>query len=163
MKFSAQIFKSRYTFPLVAIVFVALGVWALRLQALQARDIVRKHDIEDIELALGRYEKTHGTYPPENAASWCGNLSDPANKEILKQLETSLRQDKKYAKAEKLFPFDPVYKNTTNDYFYWKTSPASFELLAKLEADKNGSRDAAPCGNKTAYDYSVVSFLRNPF
>jgi len=144
-------------------VFVLVGVWALRLQTLQARDIVRKHDIEDIEMALGRYEKTHGTYPPENMASWCGTLSDIANKEIKNEIETSLRQDKKYAKAEKLFPTDPVYKNTANDYFYWKTSSASFELLAKLEADKNGSRDASPCGNKTAYDYSVVSFLRNPF
>ena len=163
MKFSAQIFKNRYTLPVVAIVFVLVGAWALRLQALQARDIVRKHDIEDIELALGRFEKTRGTYPPENMASWCGTLTDPENKEILNQIETSLRQDKKYAKTEKLFPSDPVYKNTANDYFYWKTSPSSFELLAKLEADKNGSRDASPCGNKTAYDYSVVSFLRNPF
>jgi hypothetical protein len=147
----------------MAIIFVLVGAWALRLQTLQARDIVRKHDIEDIEMALGRYEKTHGTYPPENLSSWCGNLSDPTNKEVLNQIEASLRQDKKYAKAEKLFPTDPVYKNTADDYFYWKTSPASFELLAKLEADKNGSRDASPCGNKTAYDYSVVSFLRNPF
>lgn len=158
-----QVFKNRYTLSAVAIVFVLVGAWALRLQTLQARDIVRKHDLEDIELALGRFEKTHGTYPPENASSWCGTLSDPANKETLNQIETSLRQDKKYAKTEKLFPTDPVYKNTANDYFYWKTSPSSFELLAKLEADKNSSRDASPCGNKTAYDYSVVSFLRNPF
>ena len=147
----------------MAVVFLLVGVWALRLQTLQARDIVRKHDIEDIELALGRYEKTHGTYPPESLSSWCGNLSDPANEEIKKEIEISLRQDKKYAKAEKLFPTDPIYKNTDKDYFYWKTSPSSFELLAKLEADKNGNRDASPCGNKTAYDYSVVSFLRNPF
>ena len=163
MKLPSQVFTNKYTLPLMAIIFVLVGAWALRLQTLQARDIVRKHDIEDIEMALGRYEKTHGTYPPENLSSWCGSLSDPTNKEVLNQIEASLRQDKKYAKAEKLFPTDPVYKNTADDYFYWKTSPASFELLAKLEADKNGSRDASPCGNKTAYDYSVVSFLRNPF
>jgi len=163
MKYLPQIFKNRYTFLAVTILFLVAGVWGIRLQALQARDIVRKHDIEDIENALGRYEKVHGTYPPENVASWCGTLSDSASKDVLNQIETSLRQDDKYAKPEKKFPVDPIYKNSANDYFYWKTSPASFELLAKLEADKNGSRDASPCGNKTAFDYSVVSFLRNPF
>lgn len=163
MNFHQSLFKHKYTLPIFVLFFIFLGSWALRLQALQARDIVRKHDIEDIENALNRFEKKNGTYPPIEAATWCGTLSDFKNKEIRSAIETSLREDEKYAKPEKKFPNDPTYKNTINDYFYWKTSPASFELLAKLEADKNGSRDASLCGNKTAFDYSVVSFLRNPF
>jgi len=146
-----------------AIVFCALGYYAISTQAKENRDIIRKHDIEDLEKALVSYEKLNGTYPPEDRATWCGVLSDSNNQIVKKEIEDSLRKDKKYAKADKLFPLDPVYKNTNNDYFYWKTSPVSFELLSKLEADNNNSRDTSPCGVNNLYDYSVVSTLRNPF
>jgi len=155
--------SGRHALYLAMVVFFAVGVWALRLQTLQARDIVRKHDIEDIETALNRYEKTHGTFPPDDSSSWCGIISAQESKEVMTSIDSSLRQDQKYTKQEKKFPTDPIFGNTTKDYFYWKTSPVSFELLSKLESDKNGTRDTTPCGKPGIYDYSVVSFLRNKF
>lgn len=146
-----------------AVAFAAVGFFAIQIQAKQNRDIVRKHDIEDIEGALVNYAKSHGTYPPDDKVTWCGLISDPQNENIKKEIEASLREGEKYEKADKLFPLDPVYKNTDDDYFYWKTSPVSFELLSKLESDKNNGRDTSPCGGNNLYDYSVVSTLRNPF
>ncbi len=154
--------KLKTLVPIAAVlIFVGIGFWALRLQSLQARDTIRKHDIEDIEKALNRYAKQHGEYPPVNSVSWCGTISGDSSKDIKKEIEDSLRKDKKYAKLDKKFPSDPVYGGTENDYTYWKTSPVSFELVAKLEADRNATRNI-PC-KKDAYDYSVVSFLRNQF
>lgn len=146
---------------LAAVAAAAVGVWALRLQALQARDIVRKHDIEDLEQALMRYGLAHGTYPPDASPTWCGTLA--AQKDVRTAVEASLRRDEKYAKADKPFPSDPRFSGTARDYFYWKTSPVSFELLAELEADASDDRDTSPCSGTIAYDYSVVSTLRNAF
>lgn len=148
---------------LAAAVFAGVGLWALRLQARQARDIIRKHDIEDIETALVRYSRTSGTIPPDDTITWCGRLSDAANTDIRARIESALREDEKYARPEKPFPADPTFAGSARDYFYWKTSPVSFELLAELEADPTDARDTRPCGGTTAYDYSVVSTLRNPF
>lgn len=155
-------FKKKWAITIAAFFFIA-GLWALRLQSLQARDIVRKNDIEDIEKSLVRYAKINGTFPPYEKSSWCGVLSDPKNSGIRAVIEESLRKDQKYAKSEKRFPQDPLFKNTAFDYLYQKTSPVSFELLARLEADKNRTRTAENCDNSLKYDYSVVSFLRNPF
>ena len=175
-----------WAFALATILFVAIGAWALRLQALRARDTIRKHDIEDLEQALLRYGRLSGTYPPDDVPAWCGTLSDPAADSVRTAIEAALRRDEKYAKPEKPFPSDPVYAGTDRDYLYWKTSPVSFELLAELEADRNNSRaidrttcapapqsatrdvgpaprDPRPDRGEVGYDYSVVSTHRTPF
>jgi hypothetical protein len=148
---------------ITAITLTALGTWAIRLQAEQARDTVRKHDIEDLEHALTRSARAAGTYPPEGVSSWCGTLTNPRNRAVRDVVEAALRRDDKYAKSDKPFPADPRYAGTDRDYFYWKTSPVSFELLAELEADRTDARDTTDCGGSVAYDYSVVSQLRTPF
>lgn len=163
-----------WTFAVATILVVASGTWAIRLQGLQARDTIRKHDIEDLEQALLRYGRLQGTYPPDDMPMWCGTLSDPSSAAVRAAIEDSLRRDEKYAKPEKPFPRDPVYRGADRDYFYWKTSPVSFELMSELEADRNNSRpmNRSACAPATqtqsarrdaGYDYSVVSTRRTPF
>lgn len=166
-------------------VFSLLGLGLLDLQDRQARDVKRALDLEDLETALLRVLATTGTLPPADAPSWCGVVNAPENAEILAEIERSLRETKKYAKAEKPFPADPRFLGTEKDYAYWKTSPVSFELLSELEADANNSRplDLKRCelrfplhgarGDGTgdadrspepanAYDYAISSLHRTP-
>lgn len=159
-------------------VLLMLGLWALNLQAQQARDTKRKLDLEDLESALLRALAQTGTVPPADRTTWCGVITAPANREIRNAIEQALRETKKYAKPEKPFPADPRLANTDRDYAYWKTSPVSFELLAHLEADDNNSRplDLERCelvfdegGPKVprnfgegGYDYAISSLQRVP-
>lgn len=162
---------------LAALLFV-VGLWALDLQARQARDTRRKLDLEDLETALNRLLTQTGTLPPANQSTWCGVLNLDKHRDVRAVVERALRETKKYAKAEKPFPADPRFQGTDQDYAYWKTSPVSFELLAHLEADDNNSRslDLTRCELATdgggpevhrrlgagGYDYAIVSFLRSP-
>ena len=139
------------------------GMVLLERSDRQARDTIRKHHIEDIERSLYFARSLHGTYPPYDQATWCGVLSDPENRDIRNQVEETLRaQHEKYANPEKPFPTDPRFAEAAGDYFYWKRSPASFELYAVLEADPNGERNTALCPTSPAltYDYGVASIWR---
>lgn len=123
-----------------AVVLLAVGTWALDLQARQARDTRRTLDLEDLELALNRLLAQTGTLPPADEPTWCGALTASKNREVRERIERALRETKKYARPEKPFPIDPRFGGADHDYVYWKTSPVSFELLAHLEADANNSR-----------------------
>lgn len=151
-----------------------VGLWALDLQARQGRDTQRTLDLEDLETALHRRLAQTGTLPPTDASTWCGVVNAPENRVVRDTIETSLRETKKYARAEKPFPADPRFSDTARDYAYWKTSPVSFELLAELEADRNNSRplNLASCelrlGNARSpatrgegYDYALISAQRS--
>lgn len=176
-----QIPLTRRVFLTVVIVggaLLTLGLWALNLQAQQARDTKRKLDLEDLESALLRTLTQTGSVPPADRATWCGVITAPANREIRNAIEQALRETKKYAKPEKPFPSDPRFGGTDRDYAYWKTSPVSFELLAELEADPNNSRplNLERCelvfdegGLKVprnlgegGYDYAISSLQRAP-
>ena len=151
----------------VALIIMLLGgVFLLNLANAQAHDTTRKHHLEDIEQALYFARNLHGTYPPYDQPSWCGLLNDPANSSTLSQVEEALRtQNEKYANLKKPFPQDPLVKTTTNsvqDYFYWKRSPANFELYAILETDPNNERSTFSCDNSPNlyYDYGLTSIWR---
>ncbi len=150
------------------------GLWALDLQARQGRDTRRKLDLEDLETAVNRHLAQTGTLPPADAPTWCGTVNAPESRAVRDVIETSLRETKKYARAEKPFPADPRFSGTARDYAYWKTSPVSFELLAELEADNNNSRplDLASCELRLGgarspatrsggYDYALISVQRS--
>lgn len=171
---------------LTAAALFAVGLWALDLQARQARDTTRKLNLEDLETALNRRLAIAGSLPPEDAPTWCGVLSDPQHQEIQADIERALRDTEAYTNPAKPFPADPRFDGSARDYVYWKTSPVSFELLAHLEADDNNSRplDLEHCelrptdaggpartrhnfgdvGGSVAggYDYAIVSLQRTP-
>lgn len=139
----------------------------------QARDTIRKHHLEDLERSLYFAQTIHGTYPPYEAATWCGRLNDPAHAAVRAQVEAALRaQNEKYANAAKPFPTDPLWGQSSSvdlaqedqipDYFYWKRSPALFELYAVLEAAPTGERATQACGSAPAgrYDYGISSAER---
>lgn len=159
---------STSTLPiLTALILVIIGgVFLLEKSERQQRDTTRKHHIEDIERALYFARDNHGTFPPYDLPEWCGVLNAPENTHVLAQVETALREDhEKYANPDKPFPHDP--KNPTGtlgDYFYWKRSPAAFELYAILEADKTGERSTQACDSVPAfaYDYGISSIWREP-
>lgn len=141
-----------------------LGTWALGLQARQARDTQRKLDLEDLETALRRSLALTGTLPPAEAPTWCGTLTAPAHQPVRTEVEARLRETTKYAKAEKPFPTDPRFSGSGKEYLYVKTSPVSFELFAALEAEQTNRFLAPACGSTNiAYDYGVLSLVRNPF
>jgi len=148
----------------IALILVAVGgVLLLNRADAQARDTTRKHHLEDIEQALYAARNIHGTYPPYQEATWCGEISAPGNEAVRAQIEQALRaQNEKYANPGKPFPIDPL-KDQSPDYFYWKRSPSVFELYAMLEADTTGERATSRCGNSAshpAYDYGLTSLWR---
>jgi len=145
----------------VALAALLLGGWLLLDRAdAQARDTIRKHHLEDIEQALFFARGQNGTYPPYDQPSWCGQLNAPDNKDVRRQIEEALRtQNDKYANLDKPFPADP---SSTAGYFYWKRSPAIFELYATLEMDRNAERSTINCANAPTltYDYGLTSVWR---
>ncbi|PIT97882.1 MAG: hypothetical protein COT71_03655 [Candidatus Andersenbacteria bacterium CG10_big_fil_rev_8_21_14_0_10_54_11] len=142
----------------------------------QARDTIRKHHLADIEQALYTARNQHGSYPPYAETTWCGRLETTASAPIRKQIEAALRaQNEKYANPAKPFPADPrtgshptpaatasgAAKMRNYSYFYWKHSPASFELFAMLEAAPTGERSTTGCpGESAVYDYGIASIWR---
>lgn len=147
----------------VALLGVLLGgMWLLDRSDKQARDTIRKHHLEDIERSLFFARDVYGTYPPYEQPTWCGRLNDPANETVRMHIEAVLReQNATYANAAKPFPADPLFQEGI-DYFYWKRSPALFELYAILEADHSGDRSTRGCDNAPAltYDYGLTSVWR---
>ena len=162
----------------LAFIFLVLGgIFLLNRADAQARDTIRKHHLEDIEQSLYLARLTHGTYPPYDQPSWCGTLADPANAAVQAEIEAALRlQNEKYANPSKPFPTDPLATNPSPStklnqsptlnflpaYFYWKRSPASFELYSILEADSNQDRSTSGCPTTDLlfYDYGIASVWR---
>jgi len=159
---------------LALILLIVGGVFLLNRADAQARDTIRKHHLEDIEQSLYVARLTHGTYPPYNQPSWCGTLTDPGSASVQAEIEAALRQqNNKYANPNKPFPTDPLANRLSSvstspnpdslpSYFYWKRSPAAFELYSILEADSNQDRSTAGCPNTSLlfYDYGIASVWR---
>jgi hypothetical protein len=153
--------------PLViAMVVVVCGGWyLLDRQAAQARDTIRKHHLDDIEHALYYTRRQAGVYPPVDQPSWCGTLNDPEHRAVRDSIEQALRaQNPTYANLAKPFPTDPLATSQGIDYFYWKRSPALFELYAILEAQPTGERTTLRCPAQPTliYDYGLNSLWREP-
>lgn len=145
------------------IIMLLSGIFLLNLADAQARDTIRKHHLEDLEQSLYFARGLYGTYPPYDQPSWCGLLSDPANSSTLAQIEEALRtQNEKYANPDKPFPTEPLMDQSSPGYFYWKRSPANFELYTILETDPNHERSTRNCNNapKLDYDYGLTSIWR---
>lgn len=144
------------------LLLVTGGLFLLHRSDGQARDTIRKHHLADIEVSLQYARRLHGTYPPYNQPTWCGLLGDKTS-QAYKEIDEALRsQNEQYKNMAKPFPADPKFANTPQDYFYWKRSPASFELYAVLEQDKTGEKSTAGCAGQTwrRYDYGLTSVLR---
>jgi len=149
---------------LAAAALVLGGVFFLERSEAQARDTIRKHHLADVEQALLFASRTEGTYPPYDQPTWCGQLSDPRNRDVRNQVEAALRaQHEKYANPAKPFPEDPLYGPTLasdtsrNGYFYWKRSPVMFELYSALEADTQGKFSTTDCPGSSSdvYEYGL--------
>jgi len=134
------------------------GFFLLNRADAQARDTIRKHHLEDIEQSLYFARNVHGTFPPYDEPAWCGSLHDNNSSNVRQQIEAALReQNEKYANPAKPFPTDPQ----SLEYFYWKRSPAVFELYARLETDPNAERSIIKCaGQDQAFDYGITSIWR---
>ncbi len=167
--------------PLIvlSLLFLAAGWLLLDRSAAQARDTARKHHLDDIEHALYAAYRQHDTFPPYDQPSWCGRLNDPKNAAVKSEVETALRaQNNKYGQLAKPFPHDPLVTGIQGDapasavvppsagrsadYFYWKRSPAVFELYSILEAAPTGERSTEQCPTDTPliYDYGIRSYDR---
>ncbi len=160
----AQALSEEARWPLVAALLLVLvsGWYLLDRAASQARDTIRKHHLEDLERSLYSARRLYGTYPPYDQPTWCGQLHDQNNNSVRGAIEAALRaQNEKYANPAKPFPTDPL-PNTQRGYFYWKRSPASFELYAQLEADRSGERSTTACATAPPlqYDYGIASVFR---
>ena len=148
---------------LALVLLVVCGIFLLDRADKQGRDTTRKHHLEDLEAALFFAREVNGTYPPYDQPEWCGLLSAKGNEDVKAQVEAILRQqNQKYAVAEKPFPVDPLYGEGEQGYFYWKHSPALFELYSVLEIDKNGDRNTTLCDRAKfmQYDYGLNSAVR---
>jgi hypothetical protein len=136
------------------------GAALLRLSAQQARDTIRKHHLDDIEQSLYTAQHRFGTFPPYDQPTWCGSLNDPSSVALKAEVEAALRfQNPMYGNLAKPFPTDPTAQW---DYFYWKRSPAVFELYAHSEAAPTGDRNDFACPGATPqfFDYGITSLWR---
>ena len=154
-----------HTIPLAVTLLLVFGggIFLLDKADKQARDITRKHHLEDIENSLYFARNTRGTFPPYDQPTWCGLLNASENAAVKEQLELALRtENEKYSNEEKPFPTDPLHEEEGYDYFYWKRSPVMFELYAVLEEKKTGERNTIACNNAPDmyYDYGLNSSLR---
>lgn len=153
------------------------GVFLLHRSEAQARDTIRKHHLQDIEEALYFAYPRQGTYPPYDQPAWCGFLRAASDTNTYSLIEEALRQqNEKYANPDKPFPTDPLKDRSSPiasteggatgdhipDYFYWKRSPAVFELYSILETDPNHTRSTSACAAQPdqVYDYGLNSRLR---
>lgn len=169
--------KPRLPLLALTLLFLTTGWLLLDRSAAQARDTARKHHLDDIEHALYSAYQQHTTFPPYDQPSWCGRLNDPKNAAVKSQIEAALRtQNDKYGKQEKPFPHDPLVTGIQGDqpapatapdqdYFYWKRSPAVFELYSLLEAAPTGERSTEQCAtdSELIYDYGIRSYDRQSF
>ncbi len=155
------------------LIVTAGGIFLLERADGQARDTIRKHHLADLEQSLFFARELYGTFPPYDESSWCGLLNDQKNLVVKEQVESILRQqNNKYGNEAKPFPRDPLAdrapavalakEGQAYDYFYWKRSPAVFELYAILEQDDNNERNTLLCKNSPAlyYDYGLTSRWR---
>lgn len=152
----------RFPLLVMGVYVVAGGVFFLDRQAAQARDTIRKHHLDDIEHALYFAQGKYGTYPPYELPTWCGLLNAETSTPVREQVEAALRESNTtYANIQKPFPTDPLSGQHV-DYFYWKKSPAIFELTAILEAAPTGEKTTAGCPSVplTTFDYGLVSVWR---
>ncbi len=153
---------------IIAFIYLLVGgIFLLNRADAQARDTIRKHHLQDIEDAIYFARGLHGTYPPYDQPAWCGRLQDESSALVRQQIESALReQNDKYANPDKPFAIDPDPNQIANGrgYFYWKRSPASFELFSQLEADPQQIRDMSDCSNPApdTYNYSLTSIWREP-
>ncbi len=148
---------------LALILLAGGGVFLLHRNDQQARDTIRKHHLADLEDSLYFARSLHGTYPPYDQSSWCGVLNQHTDSATFKEVEEALRlQNEKYKNIAKPFPSDPRYADAAQDYFYWKHSPASFELFSILEQDNNGNKSVGACPEEKSrtYDYGLTSVWR---
>lgn len=155
------------------------GFFLLHRSEAQARDTIRKHHLQDIEEALYFAYSQQGTYPPYDQPAWCGFLRAASDTNAYSQIEEVLRQqNEKYANPDKPFPIDPLAEDQSPreapplaersgadqvpTYFYWKRSPAVFELYSILETDPNHTRSTSACAAQPdqIYDYGLNSRLR---
>lgn len=144
----------------IALLLVASSWILLDRSSAQARDTIRKHHLDDIEHSLYFARDVRHTFPPYDQATWCGELNDPKNTAVKAEVEAALRaQHEKYANKAKPFPTDPL---ANHDYFYWKRSPANFELYSVLEAAPTGEKNTWQCATTPGkyYDYGLTSVLR---
>lgn len=171
---------SQLPIALAAIGLLAGGWFLLHRSEAQARDTIRKHHLQDVEDALYFGYSLHGTYPPYDEPMWCGHLNDTTPPSTARQeIEAALRQqNEKYANPAKPFPTDPLPEDRSPrvappwagrseagrspDYFYWKRSPAVFELYSLLETDPNHNRSThgCPATSPEFFDYGLNSRLR---
>lgn len=161
--------------PLVVVLAAVLvgGVFLLTRADAQARDTIRKHHLQDIEDSLYFARAVHGTYPPYDQVTWCGPLQQGSGAAFA-EVEAILReQNDTYMNTEKPFPRDPLLAGAQGQsavaaspdyppYFYWKRSPAAFELFAQLEADQNGAFTLDDCDTIVtgSYNYGLDSVER---
>lgn len=152
-------FFSHLPLALATLGLLFAGSFLLHRTEAQARDTIRKHHLFDIEQALYFAYRQNGTYPPYDEPTWCGVLQDSGSDTVRSEIEAALRQQhEKYANPDKPFPTDP----SEMGYFYWKRSPAVFELYSILEAAPTQDRSSQDCPQTAAqfYDYGINSLLR---
>lgn len=89
-------------------------------------DARRKNDLKQLQNALASYYTDKGDYPPAaNPGGWCTQISRPTEPAVKNELQPTYTKN---------VPLDPVYANSSKDYFYWKPSQGAYRLYAVLES-----------------------------
>lgn len=150
-----KITKSGFTIVELLIVIVVIAILAtisiIAYSGIQqrARDSQRMADLVAIGKAVELYRAINGSYPM--TTGWCTQISNPSRGNGF-----SATFQAAIAEYMPRVPFDPLYAETYQDYFYRNTG-SSYYLYAELEGNDNNNLSVGACTTKdnldNDYDY----------
>lgn len=151
--------KSGFTIVELLIVIVVIAILAtisiVAYNGVQerARNSQRTSDIRAIANALELYYADNGEYPM--SGGWCTQISNP-NNGYATAFQSAI------SKYMPDVPFDPLYAETNQDYFYRRNSSGqSYHLYAELEGEDRADDGFTGCvrnGADNEYDYRYPPF-----
>lgn len=152
-----KVSKSGFTIVELLIVIVVIAILAaisiVAYTGIQqrGRDSQRKSDLASIGKAIELYHADNGVYPM--TGGWCTQISNPSRGSGF-----SAAFQAAIAEYMPRIPFDPLYAETYQDYFYIRNpSGQSYALFAELESSDENSHSVGTCTTKdnldNDYDY----------
>lgn len=137
----------------IAIVGILASVVLVKLSNSRerARNAQRKSDLRQLATAIEAYRAENGRYPM--TGGWCTQISHPT---YGPQLQSAL------ATWIPRMSFDPIYRNTFQDYFYRRINDNQYYLYAEFEGEDKSDDGFTGCtrigGTNNEYDYRFPPF-----
>lgn len=137
----------------VIAILAAISIVAYTGIQQRARDSERKAELQTIATAVEMYYAANGNYPM--SSGWCTQISNTTS-----GYDAAFRNELSEFLPE--IPYDPLYQNTPQAYFYRNIGDTSYYLYAELEGEDRADDGFSGCtrvgGTGNEYDYRIPAF-----